>query len=360
MSYKKLLETIYLNASRPGSLGGVAPLLREARKQAPDIKRGDVIEFLKTSRPYTLHKPYYKKYVRRPIVVGSIDKQWQADLADMNSIKSDNSGARYILTVIDCFSKFAWAVPIQNKSGQSVCEGFNKIFKLSLPRKPQRIQTDKGKEFFNTEVGALFKKYHIFHFASNSDQKAAIVERFNRTLKTKIWHYFTAKNTNKYVDILPDILKSYNTSHHRTIGMAPKDVKKSDELAIWQRMYKPALNSGTTTLTNEPVRISKAKHIFEKGYLPNWTEESFNIDSMDTTRGPTIYKLKDKLDEPIAGVFYKSEIQPIVEDTQQYYNIERIVGRKKVSGAEYKLIKWQGYPNKFNSWVKAADILDKQ
>lgn len=354
------MEKIYLDAGRPGALGGVAPLLREAKKSAPQITRDDVIEFLKTNRTYTLHKPYYKKFNRRPIIVGSIDKQWQADLADMNSIKSDNEGARYILTVIDCFSKSAWAVPVANKSGPSVSEGFKKILKLSAPRKPIRIQTDKGKEFFNKEVSALFKSNDIFHFASNSDQKAAIVERFNRTLKTKIWHYFTAKNTNNYVKVLPEILKSYNSSFHRSIGMAPKDVKKSDELAIWQKLYKPKLQPRSKVIPRGPVRISKAKHIFEKGYLPNWTEEIFNIDSSDSTQPPSIYKLKDKLEEPISGVFYKSEIQPIVEDKKSFYYIEKIIGRKKLAGEEYKLIKWQGLPDKFNSWVKAADIQDVQ
>lgn len=358
MSSNKKLEKIYFDLNSPGSLGGVEPLFSEAKKSNPEVKRAEIVEFLKGVPTYTLHKPYRRRYKRRKIIVGGIDKQWQADLADMNDVKIDNNGMRYLLTVIDCFSKFAWVEPILNKSAKSVRDAFEKIFKQAKPRKPIRIQTDKGKEFFNTDVSSLFKTLDIFHFASNSDQKAAIVERFNRTLKTKIWHYFTAKNTRTFIDVLPDLVNTYNKSYHRTIGMAPKDVKKSDELAIWQKAFKPSQNSEPVLNPNSKVRISKTKHVFEKGYLPNWTEEVFKVDSSETAHHPPIYKLKDMLEEPILGSFYKKEIQPVIEDEHPIYHIEKVLSKKRIRGIEHKLIKWKGFPNKFNSWVKTTDIIN--
>ena len=105
----------------------------------------------------------------------------------MVGLTAQNVARRYILTVIDVFSKFAWAVQVRNKNAESVTEAFGLILAQAEPRKPERLQTDKGKEFFNATFAGLLRKQNIHHFASESDQKAAVVERFNRTLKTRIW-----------------------------------------------------------------------------------------------------------------------------------------------------------------------------
>ena len=124
----------------------------------------------------------------------------------------------------------------------------------------------------------LFKAKGIHHFASESEFKAAVVERFNRTLKTKLWHYFTAKSTNRFLEVLPDILHSYNHTVHRSIGMKPADVTSKDELKIWMKNKTPEDKSRKEPVKEgDVVRISKSKTIFEKGYLPNWTEELFKV-----------------------------------------------------------------------------------
>ena len=122
------------------------------------------------------------------------------------------------MTVIDIFSKGAWAIPIKNKSGKEMLTGFQQLFKEAHPRKPARLQTDAGKEFLNKEVQGFLKREGVHHCTSNSDQKAAVVERFNRTLKSRIWTYFTAHQTRRYLDILPKILEAYNNTYHRSIG----------------------------------------------------------------------------------------------------------------------------------------------
>ena len=131
------------------------------------------------------------------------------------------------------------------------------------------MQTDKGKEFVNKQVQAYLKEQAIRHFASESDQKAAMVERFNRTLKGRMWKYFTAQNTHRYLDMLPDLLDAYNHAKHRTIGMAPADVTPAHKSQLWQKMYS---NYGVRSLESahqklkvvEAVRIIRAKDVFEK------------------------------------------------------------------------------------------------
>ena len=155
----------------------------------------------------------------------------------MSSLSKHNDGYKFLLTVIDCFSKFAWAIPLQNKNGQTLLAALKLLLERAHPRKPNRLQTDKGKEFLNKPVQDFLTENAIHHFSSESDQKAAMVERFNRTLKTRMWKYYTAQNTYRYLDALDDLVYGYNHAKHRTIGMAPADVKMEHEEALWRRMY---------------------------------------------------------------------------------------------------------------------------
>ena len=202
--------------------------------------------------------------------MAGIDTQWQADLADMQDIAKQNGGMRYLLTVIDVFSKFAWAIPVNSKNAKAITAAFGQVLTTAYPRHPRRQQTDKGKEFFNSNFHALMKRNGIQHFASESGKKAAVVERFNRTIKTKIWTYLSDRGTVRLVDVIQDLVDAYNNSRHRSIGMAPSDVKKKDENRLWVRLFgdgdtylKPRIPQGAM------VRASSHKTIFDKGYMPN-------------------------------------------------------------------------------------------
>ena len=109
--------------------------------------------------------------------MAGIDAQWQADLADMQGISKQNGGTRYLLTVIDVFSKFAWAIPVHTKDAKAITAAFWQVLKTANPRHSQRLQTDKGKEFFNSDFQAMMKRHGIQHFASESELKAAVVAR---------------------------------------------------------------------------------------------------------------------------------------------------------------------------------------
>jgi transposase InsO family protein len=206
--------------------------------------------------------PARKHYSRNPTIFAFIDHQWQADLADVAQLEKDNDGVRYLLTVIDCLSKYAWVIPLLRKNANEIQEAFVRLFEQSAPRKPRRLQTDKGKEFLNSTVQKLFKNLDIHHFSTENETKASIVERFNRTLKTRLWAYMTANNTDRYIDALTDIVNSYNHSKHRTIGMCPADVKPKHVKKLWNsifakhfsRPHKPhKIDIG------ESVRVSKVK-----------------------------------------------------------------------------------------------------
>ncbi|MCP6725759.1 transposase family protein, partial [Klebsiella pneumoniae] len=115
---------------------------RRARQlKVEGATRKTVETYLKGQQAYTLHKPSRRHYKRNKIYVAGIDAQWQADLADMLGIARQNDGMRYILTVIDVFSKYAWAVPVKSKDAGAVADGFAEVMSQASPRRPKRLQT---------------------------------------------------------------------------------------------------------------------------------------------------------------------------------------------------------------------------
>ena len=242
----KTIKRIYYDPADPGSFGGVDRLFRRVKEKLNenktgniDITRSDIKKFLTDQASYSLHRPAKKSFQRNPTRVSGIDQQWQADLADMQGLSRFNRGNRYILTVIDVFSKYAWAIPIKSKSSSDLKQAFENLFeKRAKSRLPSRLQTDKGKEFLNKPVQEMFHKHDIEHFTTWSDMKAAIVERFNRTLKSRLWQYFSAKQTRTYIDVLDDIVAAYNNSFHRSIQMTPRQAsEKQNEQSVWTQLY---------------------------------------------------------------------------------------------------------------------------
>ena len=168
-----------------------------------------MVKWLTQQNVYSLHKPIRHRFKKRRAIVSKIDDQWQADLVDMQKNKFQNKNFNYILTVIDIFSKFAWAIPIKNKTGDSITRAFEIIFKDRIPTK---LHTDKGLEFINKSTQNLFKRKGIHWFATENETKAQVVERFNRTLKTKMYKYFTAKGMKTWINIIDELV--YNNKEY--------------------------------------------------------------------------------------------------------------------------------------------------
>ena len=147
-------------------------------------------------------------------------------MIEVINIAKYNRGYRYLLTVVDVFSKHAWLQPVKNKTGQAVTAAFEKILKEG--RKPINLQTDDGKEFYNKTFQALMKRKGIHHFSTSGDTKASVVERFNRTLKQRLYQYFTVKNTLNFVPVLQDLVQGYNRSYHHSIKRAPNEVTETN------------------------------------------------------------------------------------------------------------------------------------
>lgn len=301
-----------------------------------------------------IHKNARKNFIRRRVVMKDIDDLWQADLIDMQAHSRDNGNFKYILAVIDTFSKYAWAYPLKQKSKGFVSQTFRDL--LEKGRYPKNLQTDLGTEFYNDEFKKLMSKYSINHYSSYSTKKASIVERFIRTLKNMIYKNFSLQGNYKWNKrLLNKVIKTYNCSSHRTIGMSPIQVNHNNKEILFKRymmLGKQLLKlcKPKKLKTHDFVRVSKYKSTFEKGYTPNWSTEIFKIRKVQNT-SPETYLLQDAKSQPILGAFYAEELQKT--SYPDVYLVEKVLKRK----GNKVLVKWLGLPNNENSWISKSNVL---
>ena len=318
----------------------------------PNIKLKDVTKWLNDQDVYNLFKQIKRKFPRLPILVNKMNEQWQIDLMDITWMSKYNEGYRYLLNVIDCFSRYAWVVPVKTKSANEITDAFRKILQTN---QPEKIQSDQGKEFKNSQLISLFKEKGInFFTTTDGTVKCAIVERFNRTLRNRISRFLYFKNSHRFIDDLPKIVKGYNNSYHRTIQMAPSEVNKANEAQVLLNIRKThPINKAKQKpyKIGDKVRISRYKNIFEKGDTKNFQTEIFEIKKVKKTPQGYIYKLQDYDGEDITSIFYQYELTPAKEPS--LYKINEILKTRinpHTKKKEY-FVSWLGYPDKFNQWV---------
>ena len=188
----------------------------------------------------------------------------------MKLISKHNKGIRYLLCVLDLFSKYVWVVPLKDKKGVSIVNAFQNFFKKSN-RKPNKIWVNQESEFYNDHFKKWLQDNDISMYSTYNEGKSAVAEGFIRTLKNKIYRHMTAISKNVYFDVLNDIVDKYNNTYHKTIKMRPLDVGYD-----YFAEYNEKSNENDPKFkVSDHGRISKFKNVFAKVYTPNWNEEIF-------------------------------------------------------------------------------------
>ena len=327
---KRLMKKVYFDPTRVGSYGGV-----DALRRVTHAPRKIVARWLSEQDAYSLHKPARRRFKRRCVIVGGVNQQWQADLVDLRTLKDDNDGMTFLLTTIDVFSKRAKCIPMPRKSAASLVAALRIAFANDLP---QTLQTDRGMEFLNKSVQTLLRKRGVHHFSThNAETKASIVERFNKTLKDRMWRYFTKVQTWRYIDVLPDLVRTYNDTRHRSLGMAPSQVTARNQEKVWQRLSGHDGKGVPKLNVSDRVRISKYKGTFEKGYETNWSEEVFTVHEVHPSE-PPVYRLRDDLGDVLEGTFYELELQKVVIASDKVFRVEAVLERRKVGSRTNALV----------------------
>ena len=347
------LRDIYYDPSE--GYKSVEKLYQKAKEKGLGVSRKAVKNWLETQDTYTRYKPVVRKHKFLKTFVKNLADQMQMDLVDMGKYGNKNKGYRWILTAIEILSRFAFAIPVYRKNVESMTEAVEMLlekFKDRFGKYPNVVQFDEGKEFYNVGVKELLKSHGVDYFSTQSDKKAAVVERFNRTLKTIMWKYFYSKGTYNWIDVLDELTKNYNNTKHGSILMKPKDVNKTNENMVWITLYGSSM--GNLPLPKfrigDTVRVSKYKSVFAKGYEASFTEEIFKVKRV--LRGdPTVYEIEDHEGEPIIGKFYEQELSA-VNKKDDTYRVEKVLRRKNGMA----LMKWLGYDSR--SWIPLKDIKD--
>jgi len=304
-----------------------------------------------------VQKPARRNFHRSTVVVTGIDAQWDGDLASIENIAKYNDGIKFLLILIDIFSRFLIIKPLKNKKSLTVANALKLIFENNS-RKPKVIRFDQGGKF-KSEVKKYLKKMgiHVF-YTQNNRIKANYAERVIRTIKNIIYSYCMEKQTYRYIDVLQDIVDSYNNTPHQSLGgTTPASVSKrnEDEIRYVQYLVKKKVRIHSLKKSKKKfykfkigdlVRILHLKITFEKRYQEKWTIEYFKVAKRFKRGNQDLYKLTDIIGDEIQGTFYRYEIQKLMKSDTDTYKVEKIIKRRKWKGKKQILVNgWDGQRN---------------
>ena len=355
----KALSDIYYDLRKPESFSTLEALYKALKGK---ISKQVINKWLSAQLTYTLHKPRRKNFKRNYYEVDNIDNNWESDLIDLVSLAKHNDNYKYILIIIDVFSKFIFAKPLKTKSAKEVTENIKNIINESA-RKPIYFLNDRGKEYENTTLKNYFKQIGVKHILPSNDiSKASVAERVIRSYKTILFKYLTSTLSYRYIDKIDEITSSLNKRFHRTIGRRPIDVNPDNILEVWQYVKQKRLKAESLKSRKKDklcvgmfVRVSKRKNeVGDKMYLPNWSDEIFQIYKI-IPHERTIYKLKDLENVPIEGVFYAEELQSITFSSDTLHRVDKILKQRKRGGVTQYLVSWRGY--KKPSWIYESELV---
>ena len=280
-------------------------------------------EFLNQNETSSVFKQVRHKFPRRHIVAHYSYQIVMSDTINYRNISGpENKGFKYIMIVIDVFSKVAWAEPMKRLNDISSVEAIESILKR-MDEIPKNFVTDRGKEYFNRKTQNLFERYGIKHYSLRGPHKAANAERFIRTLKSRIERYFWKNKTSKWIDILEQFVQNYNKTFHRSIKMAPYDVNENNRELVYERLYphlhdhfRPRLKLG------DRVRILREKNTFTKGYKRSWSLEIYKIGKVFTQGAIDFYQIETLSGDILPRKRYYWELNLIASERNDNSNTQ--------------------------------------
>ncbi|KAL3109884.1 hypothetical protein niasHT_018533 [Heterodera trifolii] len=318
---EKVLDELYKDTRSNAAFTSVEPLLIEARRQHPGrgISRAEVRRYLARQRVYTLHRRAVRRFRRLPTLASGLHTDWQADLADFTALKRHNRGHAYLLVCADTLSRQLFVEPVKSKRSSDIVQAFEKIFRR-VGYMPWKLMTDQGKEFTAAPVQRFLADQEVQHHCMHTSPQwhAGIAERAIRSIKERLYRYFTHRGAKCWTGVIQHIVTALNGSPNRALfGLRPNDINFGNAERV-RRNQLERLDAGQQQRQSprarlpfrvgDRVRIEKHKHVFKKGYLPRFTDELFTVAEVRTSRLPITYKLRDDDGELLTGWFYAQDL----------------------------------------------------
>jgi transposase InsO family protein len=352
----RVIKHNYKTAKHPTSFSGLHRL-----KNFYNISDKEAKRTLSKINSYSLHRETKKPKYRNPYFVYEKREQVQIDLIEISALHKSNFGVKYILTAIDLFTKFLVCVPMKSKDANSSKNAVYAMLQKMTPY-PKKIMSDRGTEFTNREVKNLFREKNIEHILPESDMKCVVVERVNKTIQSKIYHYMTAHSTDRYILALQDLVRSYNNSIHQSIQMTPNDAENPfNHLKVLDRLNEHYTDifekkKSAKFKIGDIVRISMIKTKFHRSYKEQQKENFYEIIRINTKMPIPLFYLKDCEDlEEISGGFYSNELTLVDLDE---WDIEKELKKGTGKNKNKILVKWRGFHKNYNSWEPEEFIIN--
>ena len=243
-----------------------------------------------------------KNYATNKTDVYHIDDIWSLDVLDLKDFgPGNNRGYRYVLVTIDNFSKYGWTIPLKNKNAQTIKDSFENIL-ISSKRKPNLIETDRGKEFYNNIFQDFLNKNNIKLYSRNSSYGAVFAERFNRTIRDLLKKIVFEHGDAKWIDVLQTITKQYINRIHSSTKLSPKDASlKKNEGYVYKNLLDKRNKIKAKFQINDLVRTADLKRTFSKGDTTNWSYNLYKITEIinDTIPSYKIDNLSERYNESL-------------------------------------------------------------
>ena len=356
------LNEFYFDPKHPGAYAGPKKIHQILKQNGFVVPIKAVSEWLSNQDAYSLLRPVRYKFKRPKIITTGIDDLWDADLAEVSNISQHNDGFRYWLVVIDVFTRYTWVIPVQSKHHTDMVQAFTQLLSIT-GRRPKHLRTDKDTEFTNRAVKKLLKDANIHAYTTRNETKANYAERVIRTIKNLMYRYFLDRQTYRYTDVLQDLVSNYNNRPHSSLkGLAPSKINSENEVRVWKTMYmdveEPIRKKKPYKYQiGDQVRISHLKYTFQRDYQQKWTEEIFRVRRRLQKQAFNLYTIQDLTNEEIDGYFYEEELQRVPKDADTaVFRVEKVLRHRQRQGQREIFVKWMGWPQKFNSWVKQTDV----
>lgn len=354
----KYLHSIYYNLEHVAGFSTLNVLYKYVREHSgkSNLSRDDVAQFLQKQEVYTTHLSKHRPKHWNKIIIPFEKYMYDFDTAHFNV---GDAKYKYFVLGIDGYTRKMEARAVENMKAETVSKAVKDI--IDTLGVPMKMRVDRGKEYVNSTMNKLLKDMNIDVVYSYAPRKSQLAERAIRTVKSGLFKRMQHNGNKNWSKFLPLVVKNYNNKQHRSIGMAPNSVNKTNEAALWFKNKHDAFDKQPPPTKykfniNDTVRLKLPKELYSKDFDEKFSSQVYYIASRHSPQNVNRYKVKNVQNELLPSSYSEQELVKVIVDENTQYRVEKILRKKLMHGIPHVYVKWLGYSRQFNSWIPATDL----